>query len=77
VKGFSTPLTVAEIEVLLSFGDKESIAYPADCSVSKADVAVALVSLKERGLVCNKAPYRLTKRGKEILGELFSRDCNS
>lgn len=72
MKSFREPLSPAETEVMLAFSNKSSIAYPADCIGTKSDIAEALVSLKEKGFVKNKAPYKLTNKGKVLLKELLS-----
>lgn len=62
----------AELEVLRAFGEQTTIAYPADCQSSSEEIAQALVSLKNKGLVHGKAPYKLTKKGRQIVSLLGS-----
>ncbi len=62
---------------MLSFTSSDSIAYPTDCVSSKSDIANALVSLKEKGFVFSKAPYKLTRKGKVVLASLLSSDSQT
>lgn len=67
--GFNRP-SDAERSVLLAFAKSNAIAYP-DCDgLSKDDVAAALRSLEQRGLIAGRAPYKLTNKGKRMLKEL-------
>ena len=65
-------LNPAETEVLLAFGVNDSIAYPVDCLTDSSDIAQALITLKNKGLIFGKAPYKLTKKGRQALNSLRS-----
>jgi hypothetical protein len=66
-------LTDEQSRVLRAFS-KGTCVYPVDCGLDDANTFRVLRELGYSQLVVSEKPYKLTKKGKAVLSELYKQD---
>jgi hypothetical protein len=69
--GFEDNLVLKELLLLGAFRQSKSIAWPADTGLTESETKALLESLRRKNLICGRAPYTLTNKGKKIVADYY------